>query len=381
MKAVIYKGPNQVATETVDDPVLEKPTDVLIRLTTTNICGSDLHLYEGRAGFEEGRILGHENQGEVLEIGNAVSRIAVGDKVCVPFNIGCGFCANCERGDTAFCQTNNPDPDMNGAAYGYANMGSYRGGQAEYLRVPYGDFNCLVLPGDADEKANHYAMLSDIFPTGWHATRLAGLQPGESIVIYGAGPVGLMAAHSAYLQGASRVMVVDDKPDRLEQAEAFGAEAIDFSECDAPQRVMELTGGQGADRGCECVGYQACGLRGEEVPNKTMNALVQSVKFTGGIGVVGVFVPEDPGAATDLAKEGKIAFDIGTWFTRGQTMGGGQCSVKMYNRRLAALIHSGRATPGDIVTQEISLDEAADAYKHFGDRDEGWIKVVFKPAA
>lgn len=381
MKAVIYKGPREVQTENVDDPTLESLSDVIVKITTTNICGSDLHLYEGRAGFEQGRIMGHENQGEVVEVGKAVTRIKKGDRVCIPFNIGCGFCENCERGKTAFCKTTNPDKNMNGAAYGYANMGPYSGGQAEYLRVPFADFNCLVLPEDAEEKANDYVMLSDIFPTGWHATRMAGLMPGESIVIYGAGPVGLMAAHAAQIQGASKIIVVDDKPDRLKLAEKFGAVTVDFSQNSAVEQVMELTDGNGADRGCECVGYQACGVRNEEVPSKTMNDLVNSVKFTGGLGVVGVFVPEDPGANSKLAKEGKIPFDIGNFFMRGQSIGSGQCSVKKYNRRLAALIHEGKANPGLIVSHEVSLDEAAEAYEHFDQRDEGWTKVVFKVAA
>lgn len=381
MKAVVYNGPRDITTETVDDPRIEAPTDVLVRITTTNICGSDLHLYEGRAGFEEGRILGHENQGEVIEVGDAVVRVKVGDRVCLPFNIGCGFCENCERGLTAFCKTNNPDPGMVGAIYGYAMMGPYAGGQAEYLRVPFGDFNCLVLPEDAEQKANDYVMLSDIFPTGWHATELAGQKPGESVVIYGAGPVGLMAAHSAQIRGASQVMIVDEEEDRLKLAEKFDAIPINFSKEDPVERVMELTNGEGADRGCECVGYQCCGAHGEEVPNKTMNDLVNSVRFTGGIGVVGLFVPEDPGAATELAKDGQIAFDIGNYFMRGQTMGSGQCNVKMYNRRLASLIQQGKANPGRIVSHELGLDEAAEAYRRFDQRDDGWTKVVFKPAA
>ncbi|MFP4004810.1 MAG: glutathione-independent formaldehyde dehydrogenase [Alphaproteobacteria bacterium] len=381
MKAVVYKGPREVTTEDREDPRLEEATDVIVRITSTNICGSDLHLYEGRAGFEPGRILGHENQGEVIEAGSAVRRVQVGDRVCIPFNIACGFCENCERGFTGFCQTTNPAQGMNGAAYGYANMGPYPGGQAELLRVPFADFNCLILPEDAEEKADDYVMLSDIFPTGWHATRLAGLEPGESVVIYGAGPVGLMAAHSAEIQGASKIIVVDEHPDRLRLAESYGAVPINFRDEDPVARVMELTYGKGADRGCECVGYQACGLQRQEVPNKTMNELVASVKFTGGIGVVGLFVPQDPGSPDELEKEGKIAFDVGTWFMRGQHMGSGQCNVKAYNRRLAALIHEGRAHPGRIVSHHLGLDEAADAYRHFDARDEGWTKVVFRPAA
>ena len=186
---------------------------MLVKITSTNICGSDLHMYEGRTDMEPGRILGHENLGVVIEVGAAVDRIKVGDRVCLPFNIGCGFCENCEKGLSGFCLTTNPG--MAGAAYGFAGMGPYSGGQAELLRVPYGDFNCLVLPRDAEEKESDYVMLADIFPTGYHATELAGVQPGDSVVIYGAGPVGLMAAMSSAIKGASQVMVVDTHKDRL----------------------------------------------------------------------------------------------------------------------------------------------------------------------
>ena len=252
--------------------------------------------------MQPGRILGHENLGEVVEVGEAVDRIKVGDRVCLPFNIGCGFCANCERGLSGYCLTVNPGSA--GGAYGFAGMGPYSGGQAEFLRVPYGDYNCLVLPRDAEEKENDYVMLSDIFPTGYHATELAGVQAGDSVVIYGAGPVGLMAACSATLKGASQVMVVDTHKDRLALAEKLGAIAIDDTEQGGLETIMELTGGKGADRGCECVGYQCCNMHREEVPNLTMNNLVKSVKATGRIGVVGVFLPEDPGASDKLAGAG-----------------------------------------------------------------------------
>src|ERR1700722_19754992 len=203
MKALVYNGPRDVRIKEVPDAKIEKPTDVLVRITTTNICGSDLHMYEGRTNVEKGKVLGHENLGQVIEVGAAVDRVKVGDWVCLPFNIACGFCKNCERGLTGFCLTANPGNA--GAAYGFAGMGPYSGGQAEYLRVPYGDFNCLVLPPDAEEKQNDYVMLSDIFPPGYHAPELAGLRPGESVVIFGAGPVGLMAAYSASLKGASKI--------------------------------------------------------------------------------------------------------------------------------------------------------------------------------
>jgi glutathione-independent formaldehyde dehydrogenase len=379
MQALVYNGPRNVSIKNVPDSKIERPTDVLVKITTTNICGSDLHMYEGRTDMESGRVLGHENLGKVIEIGEAIDRVKVGDWVCLPFNIACGFCKNCERGLTGFCLTTNPGNA--GAAYGFAGMGPYSGGQAEYLRVPYGDFNCLVLPPDAEEKQNDYVMLSDIFPTGFHATELAGVRPGDSVVIYGAGPVGLMAAYSANLKGASKIMVVDRHPDRLKLVEKIGAIAIDDSSHSAVDQVLAETGGEGVDRGCECVGYQCHDHKGHEVPNLTMNDLVRSVRPTGSIGVVGVFVPEDPGAKDKLAKKGQIAFDFGLFWFKGQRLATGQANVKAYNRQLCDLIHTGHATPSFIISHKLPLASAPDAYEHFDARDAGWTKVVLKPAA
>ena len=279
MKAVVYNGPKDVAVSTIDDPKIEKQTDVIIRLTTTNICGSDLHMYEGRTSFEKGRVFGHENLGEVIEVGAAVDRIKKGDRVCMPFNVGCGFCENCERGLTGFCLTTNPGTA--GAAYGFAEMGPWQGGQAELMRVPYADFNCLKLPEDAEEKEDDYVMLSDIFPTGWHGVELSGFLPGESIAIYGAGPVGLMAAHSAEIRGASQIFVVDSHDDRLKLAEAMGAIPIDMRKGDPAQQILDATGGLGTDRGVEAVGYQCCDRHGKERSNYTMNCLVKSTSKAG----------------------------------------------------------------------------------------------------
>jgi glutathione-independent formaldehyde dehydrogenase len=377
MKALVYNGPRDVQVKNMPDAKIERPTDVVVKITATNICGSDLHMYEGRTDMEPGRILGHENLGEVIEVGKAVDRIKVGDRVCLPFNIGCGFCENCERGLSGYCLTVNPGSA--GGAYGFAGMGPYSGGQAEFLRVPYADYNCLVLPPDAEEKENDYVMLSDIFPTGYHATELAGVRPGDTVVIYGAGPVGLMAAYSAAIKGASQVMVVDTHEDRLKLAEKMGAIAVDNSDGHAVERVMELTQGQGADRGCECVGYQCCDHHGHEVPNLTMNSLVETVKPTGSIGVVGVFIPEDPGAKDKLAKQGQLAFDFGKFWFKGQRIATGQANVKAYNRKLCTLIHTDKAKPSMIISHELPLDSAPDAYKRFDERETGWTKVVLKP--
>ncbi|GAB1646714.1 glutathione-independent formaldehyde dehydrogenase [Krasilnikovia sp. MM14-A1259] len=380
MKAVVYRGPRRVAVEQVADPTIETATDAVVRITTTNICGSDLHMYEGRTAVEEGTVLGHENLGVVEAVGDAVGRITVGDRVSVPFNITCGTCRNCVAGWTSYCTRTNPTEGVDGAAYGYANMGPYPGGQAEYLRVPYADFNLLELPpGDAHE--NDFTMLSDIFPTGWHGVQLSGMQPGDRVAVFGAGPVGLLAAHSAMIRGASQVFVVDKERDRLDLAVKIGATPVDFSTADPVDQIMDATDGIGVDRGVEAVGYQAHDPSGQEHPELVLDNLVKTVRSTGGIGVVGVYVPQDPGAATDQAKHGRIAFDYGTFFTKGQTMGTGQCPVKRYNRQLRDLIITGHATPSFLVSHELPLDDAATGYERFDNRDSGWTKVLLRPAA
>lgn len=378
MRAVVYEGPRQVTVKEVPDPTIQAPTDAIVRITTTNICGSDLHMYEGRSAVEDGKVLGHENTGIVEAVGDAVGRIKVGDRVSVPFNIACGTCRNCVSGWTSYCLRTNPTDGVDGAAYGYANMGPYDGGQAEFLRVPYADFNLLELPGGTEHE-NDFAMLSDIFPTGWHGTELAGLQPGDRVVIFGAGPVGLMAAHSAMIRGASEVFVVDKERDRLDLAAKIGATAVDFSRGDPVEQILDATGGRGADCGVEAVGYQAHDPSGEEHPELVLDNLVKAVRSTGGIGVVGVYVPSDPGAVTEQAKEGRIAFDYGTFFTKGQRMGTGQCPVMRYNRHLRDLIVTGRAQPSFLVSHELPLSEAADGYARFDRRENGWTKVLLRP--
>jgi len=380
MKAVVYKGTKNVSVDEVPDPTIQSPTDVIVRITTTNICGSDLHMYEGRTGVEEGKVLGHENMGIVEEIGDGVDRIKVGDRVSVPFNVACGTCRNCTQGWTSFCLRANPTEGMDGAAYGYANMGPYDGGQAEFLRVPWADFNLLTLPPGADHE-NDFTMLSDIFPTGWHGVELSGMQAGDRVAVFGAGPVGLMAAHSAMLRGASQVFVVDKERDRLALAEKFGATAVDFSAGDPVEQLMDATDGRGVDRGVEAVGYQAHDPSGEEHPELVLDNLVQVVRATGGIGVVGVYMPQDPEANGELAKEGRIPFQYGQFFTKGQSMGTGQAPVKRYNRQLRDLIITGRATPSLIVSHELGLDEAVEGYRRFDEREDGWTKVLLRPAA
>ncbi|MGN6743533.1 MAG: glutathione-independent formaldehyde dehydrogenase [Amnibacterium sp.] len=379
MKAVVFKGPFEVQVEQVEDPRIEEPLDAIIRITTANICGSDLHPYEGRYALESGMVLGHENMGIVEEVGSGVNRVKVGDRVSVPFNLACGTCRNCNEGFTSACLRANPSGTP-GAGYGYPGMGPYWGGQAELLRVPWADFNLLELP-DGEEHEKDFTMLSDIFPTGFHGVTLAGVTAGRTVAIFGGGPVGLMAAHSADLLGASQVFVIDKEPDRLALAERFGATAVDFSKVDVTEFVMDATDGFGVDCGVDAVGYQAHDASGEEHPESVLDGLVSVVRATGRIGVVGVYPPEDPKAAEQPAKEGRIPFEFGQLFTKGITMGTGQCPVKRYNRWLRDLIIRGKAHPGDIVSQELSLDEAPTGYDRFDKREDGWTKVILHPAA
>jgi threonine dehydrogenase-like Zn-dependent dehydrogenase len=329
MKAVVYEGPRKVSVKDVPDARIEEPTDLLVRITTTNICGSDLHMYEGRTSFETGRVFGHENLGEVVEVGPAVSKVKVGEYVVLPFNVACGHCKQCEKGLTNYCLTMQPVPELAGAAYGFADMGPYQGGQAELLRVPYGDFNALRLGEDAEERQTDYVMLADIFPTGYHATEMAQVKPGDQTVIFGAGPVGQMAAYSAMLKGASRVWVVDHQLDRLALAEKIGAIPVNSAEVNPAEVIKDATLGLGADNGCECVGYQAHDPQGHEDASLTLNGLIDAVRFTGHLGVVGVFLPEDPG--------------------------------------------------GKEAQNEIDLAQAPDAYNNFDERNDGWTKVVMHP--
>src|ERR1700712_3063580 len=379
MRALVYKSPFKVQVETVDDAKIDQPLDAIIAITTANICGSDLHPYEGRAALESGMVLGHENMGIVQEVGPGVNRIKVGDRVSVPFNLACGTCRNCNDGFTSACLRANPSGDP-GAGYGYPKMGPYWGGQAEYMRVPWADFNLLELPAGTEHESD-YTMLSDIFPTGYHGTELAHVSPGKSVVIFGAGPVGLMAAHSAMIRGASQVFVVDKETDRLALATGIGATAVDFSQVDPVEFVMDATKGFGADCGVEAVGFQAHDASGHEHPEMVLDNLVNTVRATGHIGVVGVYVPEDPGAATQPAKRGRIEFDYGTAFEKGISIASGQCPVKKYNRELRDLIIHDRAFPSFIVSHNVPLDEAVEAYEKFDARADGYTKILLHPGA
>ncbi|EMA52447.1 MULTISPECIES: glutathione-independent formaldehyde dehydrogenase [Halococcus] len=385
MEAVVFQGEHDVAIEEVDEPAIEHPNDVLIDITTTCICGSDLHMYEGRTAAEPGIVFGHENMGIVTEVGEGVSDLEEGDRVVAPFNVACGFCENCENGYTGFCT--NVNPGFAGGAYGYVAMGPYKGGQAEKLRIPYADFNALQLP-EGDEHEDSFSLLADIFPTGWHGTELANLQPGESIAVYGAGPVGLMAAYSAKLKGASKIYTVDRVPSRLDLAEEYcDATPINFEESDPVEQIKSDHGG-GVDRGVDAVGYQAIDPDKQadddydparENPAIVLNNLIRTVKPTGELGIPGLYVPDDPGAPDEMAAEGRLGIDFGLLFEKGQRLGTGQCNVKEYNRQLRDMIIEGRADPSFVVSHRVGLDEAPEMYQRFDDREEGVTKVLLEP--
>lgn len=374
----MYQGPRDVTVTEVEDPRIEHPNDVIVKITTTAICGSDLHMYEGRTAAEPGIVFGHENMGVIVETGPGVVSLRTGDRVSMPFNVACGFCRNCREGKTGFCLTVNPG--FAGGAYGYVSMGPYRGGQAEYLRVPFADFNCLKLP-PGTEHENDFAMLADIFPTGYHGVAMTGLLPGENITVMGGGPVGLMAAYSAIIMGAAQVFVVDRVPDRLRLAESIGAIPVDFSKGDPVEQIRERTDGVGTDKGVDAVGYQASAPSGEEQPALVLNTLVDVVRATGTIGVIGLYLAEDPGAPDPHSGRGELLFKVGKFFEKGLRMGTGQANVKAYNEHLRNLIVAGRATPSFVVSKELPLDAAPEAYERFDRREEGYSKVVLKPAA
>lgn len=396
MRAVTFQGTADIATKEVDNPRIEQPTDALLKITSTAICGSDLHMYGGRTPLEEGKILGHEIMGVIEAVGDGVVQIQPGDRVVLPFNIACGSCYNCVRGWTNACLISNPESA--GAGYGYAGMGPYSGGQAEYVRVPYADFNALKLPGNRYDKwENDFLMLADIFPTAWHANELAQVTMGSSVAIYGAGPVGLLSILSARLRGASEIYCIDTVQSRLDKAEEMGAIPINFSEGIPSEQIISLRKNnkslvntqrkgeekrlEGVDSVIDAIGYQAHDFKtpDQEEANEVLEDAINLVLPTGAIGLIGVYMPQDPGAPTTNLKEGKFTIPIGLAWDKGVSIGMGQCPVKRYNEFLRDLIIAGKANPGTIVTHEATISEAAEYYERFNAREEGMTKVVLHP--
>ncbi|HWK29846.1 MAG TPA: formaldehyde dehydrogenase, glutathione-independent [Solirubrobacter sp.] len=395
-RGIAYMGPGEVEVQDIDFPSFtlrdgpgvpegnvgrECHHGVILRIVCTNICGSDQHMVRGRTTAPKGLILGHEITGEVIEKGRDVEFINEGDLVSVPFNIACGRCRACKEGDTGICL--NTNPDRPGAAYGYVDMGGWIGGQAEYVMVPYADFNCLKFPDkdQAMEKILDLTMLSDIFPTGFHGCVTAGVKPGSTVYIAGAGPVGLAAAYSAHLLGAAVVIVGDLNPQRLQQARSFGCETVDVSKGDPKDQIAEILGVPEVDAGVDAVGFEARGHGSDsshEAPATVLNSLMDLTRAGGKLGIPGLYVTGDPGGVDEAAKEGSLSIRIGLGWAKSHSFATGQCPVMRYHRWLMQAILSDRAHIADAVNATvITLDEGPQGYDDF---DKGKsVKFVLNP--
>jgi glutathione-independent formaldehyde dehydrogenase len=382
-RGVAYVGPGKVAIQTIDFPKLELKDQkrkcqhgVILRVVCTNICGSDQHMVRGRTTAQPGLILGHEITGEVIECGRDVEFIKKGDLVSVPFNIACGRCINCKEGKTGLCL--NVNPARPGAAYGYVDMGGWVGGQAEYVMVPYADFNLLKFP-DRDQamsKIKDLALLSDIFPTGYHGAVTAGVGPGSTVYIAGAGPVGLACAASCHLLGAAVVIVGDLIAARLKQARSFGCETVDVSkQATVSEQIEQILGTPEVDCVVDCVGFEARGHGREsavEAPATVLNSLMTVVKAGGNIGIPGLYVTGDPGAVDAAAKVGSLSIRIGLGWAKSCCFTTGQCPVMRYHRKLmTAILYDKIKIAKAVNVQMISLDEAPKGYVDF---DKGAAK-------
>ena len=384
-RGVAYIEPGKVEVQNIDFPELElkdgpgvhsdnvgrkTPHGVILRIVSTNICGSDQHMVRGRTTAPAGLILGHEITGEVIEAGPGVEFIKEGDLCSVPFNIACGRCQNCKEGHTGVCL--NTNPDRPGSAYGYVDMGGWVGGQANYVMVPYADWNLLKFPDkdQAMEKILDLTMLSDIFPTGYHGCVSAGVTSGSTVYIAGAGPIGLAAAHSAQFLGAGVVIVGDLIPERLEQARSFGCETVDVSKGEPGDQIEQILGVPEVDCAVDAVGFEARGHGEEgsavEEPATVLNSIMELTRAAGKLGIPGLYVTGDPGAADEAAKEGSLSIRIGLGWAKSHTITTGQCPVMRYHRGLMNAILNDRVEIAKAVNATvITLDEAPQGYKDF----------------
>ncbi len=376
-RGVAYIKPGEVEIQSIDFPKLYDPAQkkkiehgVILKIVSTNICGSDQHMVRGRTTAPAGLLLGHEITGEVIETGRDVLFIKKGDICSVPFNIACGRCRNCNEGKTGICL--NVNPARPGAAYGYVDMGGWVGGQAEYVLVPYADFNLLKFPDkdQAMEKIKDLTCLSDIFPTGYHGAVTAGVGPGMIAYVAGAGPVGLACAASCHLLGAAIVIVGDLNKDRLKQAKSFGCETIDLTKtATLAQQIEQIVGVPEVDCSIDCVGFEAHGTgknADKEQAATVLNQIMEVTRAGGALGIPGLYVTGDPGAADDNAKVGMLGIRIGLGWAKSHCFATGQCPVKKYNRQLMmAILHDKIQIAKAVNVQTITLDQAPKGYKDF----------------
>ncbi|MDN0085338.1 formaldehyde dehydrogenase, glutathione-independent [Crenobacter sp. SG2305] len=376
-RGVVYVGPGKVEVQSIDFPKLANPFGkkiehgVILRVVSTNICGSDQHMVRGRTTAPEGLVLGHEITGEVIEVGRDVETLHVGDIVSVPFNVACGRCRTCKEQHTGVCL--NVNPSRAGGAYGYVDMGGWIGGQAEYVMVPYADFNLLRFP-DKDQafaKIRDLTCLSDILPTGYHGAVTAGVGPGSTVYVAGAGPVGLAAAASARLLGAAVVIVGDLNPKRLEHARSVGFHTVDLSlDATLGEQIEQILGTPEVDSAIDAVGFEARGHGHSgsqvEAPATVLNSLMEVTRAAGKIGIPGLYVTEDPGAADAAAKHGSLSIRFGLGWAKSHSFHTGQTPVMKYNRALMQAILWDRINIADVVgVQVISLDDAPKGYEAF----------------
>ncbi|GAA2880069.1 formaldehyde dehydrogenase, glutathione-independent [Pseudonocardia halophobica] len=381
-RIVVYKEPGRVEVEDHDMPKLEVPADVaqakgmsreaphavILKNVSTNICGSDQHMVRGRTTAPAGQTLGHEITGEIVEKGNDVQFLDVGDIVTVPFNIACGRCRNCREGATGVCL--NVNPARAGSAYGYVDMGGWEGGQADFVMVPFADFNLMKFP-DRDQalaKIRDLTMLSDIFPTGYHGAVSAGVTTGMTVYVAGAGPVGLAAAYSAHLLGAAVVIVGDLNKERLEQARSFGCETVDVGQtATLEEQIDQILKTNEVDCAVDAVGFEATGHGGgEEKPAQVLNDIMSITRAGGSLGIPGLYVTGDPGAADPDAKEGTLKVRLGLGWAKSHSFVTGQCPVLRYNRKLMMSILNDKAHIADAVNATvIPLEDAPRGYQEF----------------
>ncbi|GAA5436070.1 zinc-dependent alcohol dehydrogenase [Deinococcus aquaticus] len=392
MKAIVWQGTNSVGVETVPDPTLLLPTDAIVRVTSTAICGSDLHLLDGVIpSMEKGDILGHEFMGEVVEVGRDVRKLKVGDRVVVPFNIACGACDPCRRGLFSACDNSNPNHRMaealyggvsGGGLFGYSHMyGGYAGGQAQYVRVPFADVGPYRI--ESDLRDEQVLFLTDIFPTGYQAAENCGIVPGRDVVaVFGAGPVGQFAARSAQMLGAANVIVIDRVPERLAMAAAAGCQVINYEQEDVLIALREATGGRGPDHVIDAVGMEAHG----HGPGALVDTAKQRLKLSFDR------ITALRWALLSCAKGGTVSLPgvygglidkvpMGAAFAKGLTFKMGQTHTHRHIGPLLSRIEAGEIDPSFVITHRASLDQAPDLYRTFRDKHDGCVKVVLNPWA
>jgi glutathione-independent formaldehyde dehydrogenase len=380
-RAVAYKGPGEVEVIDIDYPTFELkdgpgvnpanvgrqvPHGAIVRTVATNICGSDQHMVRGRTTAPVNLVLGHEITGEVVEVGPGVEFIKVGDIVSVPFNIACGRCRNCKERKTGICL--NVNPDRPGSAYGYVDMGGWVGGQAEFVLVPYADWNLLKFPDrdQALEKIMDLTMLSDIFPTGFHGAVTAGVGVGSTVYVAGAGPVGLAAATSALLLGAAAVIVGDLNEDRLAQARSFGCETVNLNDGELVDQIEQILGVPEVDCGVDAVGFEAKGHGGGEAPATVLNSLMDVTAAGGALGIPGLYVTGDPGGIDEAAQKGSLSLSLGTGWAKSLSFTTGQCPVMKYNHGLMqAILHDRVHIAKNVNAKAITLEDAPRGYAEF----------------